>query len=424
MIRAVLFDFDGTLADTLPLTLHVFQDIFKRYDNRMVSKEQIIAMFGPTEEGILTANMKYRGLLPTAIEEYFELYHNWHASLVHSSPAIIQMLQALKKQGIAIGIITGKGRRAYQISNEALGLSPYVDIAITGDEVTKPKPDPEGIHAALAALHVRADEAIWIGDSNADIEAGLAANVHTIGAKWFGTVQSATFEKAPHDIFSQPSELTELVQQSLAHPAIEWRQLHWAKRIQALAQIGLTYSDNPYDRERYEELRDISVDMMTSCSDVDKEQVRVSFASDTGYATPKVDVRGVVFRDGKLLLVKEKADGAWSLPGGWADIGFSPSEVVVKEIQEESGFQALAIRLLAVLDKRFHQHPPEPNHVYKLFILCDIIGGEAMSGTETSGVGFFAENELPPLSAERNTEAQLRLLFQIHGQPDHAVILD
>lgn len=424
MIRAVLFDFDGTLADTLPLTLHVFQDIFKRYDNRMVSKEQIIAMFGPTEEGILTANMKYRGLLPTAIEEYFELYRNWHASLVHSSPAISQMLQALKEQGIAIGIITGKGRRAYQISNEALGLSKYVDIVITGDEVTRPKPDPEGIHAALAALHVRADEAIWIGDSNADIEAGLAANVHTIGAKWFSTVQSATFEKAPHEIFSQPSELTELVQQSLAHLAIEWRQLHWAKRIQALSQIGLTYSEDPYDRERYEELRDISVDMMTCCSDADKEQVRVSFASDTGYATPKVDVRGVVFRDGKLLLVKEKADGAWSLPGGWADIGFSPSEVVVKEIQEESGFQARAIRLLAVLDKRFHQHPPEPNHVYKLFILCGIIGGEAASGTETSEVGFFAENELPPLSEERNTEAQLRLLFQIYGQPDHPVILD
>lgn len=424
MIRAVLFDFDGTLADTLPLTLHVFQDIFKRYDNRMVSKEQIIAMFGPTEEGILTANMKCRGLLPSAIEEYFELYRNWHPSLVYASPAIIQMLQHLKGHGISIGIITGKGRRAYEISSEALGLTKYVDIAITGDEVTRPKPDPEGIHAALDALHIRADEAIWIGDSNADIQAGLAANVHTIGAKWFDTVQSATFETAPHDIYSKPAELIELIEQSIENPALDWRQLHWAKRIQALAQIGLTYTENAYDRERYEELRDISVDMMANCAEADKEQIRLSFASDTGYATPKVDVRGVIFRDGELLLVKEKADGAWSLPGGWADIGFSPSEVVVKEIQEESGFQARAIRLLAVLDKRFHQHPPEPFHVYKLFILCDIIGGEAASGTETSEAGFFSEHALPTLSAERNTEAQLRLMFQLYHHPDQSVILD
>ncbi|MCZ8513231.1 NUDIX hydrolase [Paenibacillus filicis] len=203
---------------------------------------------------------------------------------------------------------------------------------------------------------------------------------------------------------------------------LQW--LIWAKQIQSIAQIGLTYSRDVYDTERYEALRDISIDMLNRYTSVGKEKIRLSFGSEEGYATPKVDIRGVVFREGKILLVKEKIDGAWSLPGGWADIGLSPSEVVVKEIKEESGFDAKALKLLAVLDKKFHGHPPEPYHIYKLFILCTIVGGQALSGVETSEVRFFGEDELPPLSAERNTERQIRTMFEYLRNPDKPVILD
>jgi ADP-ribose pyrophosphatase YjhB (NUDIX family)/uncharacterized protein YfkK (UPF0435 family) len=200
--------------------------------------------------------------------------------------------------------------------------------------------------------------------------------------------------------------------------------LETAKKLQSLAQAGLTYSDNKYDIERYEELRYISMEIMSKFSDTEMETVKNLFSNETGYQTPKVDVRGVVFKDGKILMVKETIDGCWSLPGGWADIGLSPSEVAVKEMREESGFHVKPVRLLAVLDKKLHPHPPSPYHTYKIFILCEITGGEAGTSIETSEVKFFDRNNLPPLSIERNTESQIQLMFDFLDNPHNDVVLD
>lgn len=200
--------------------------------------------------------------------------------------------------------------------------------------------------------------------------------------------------------------------------------LDWAKQIQAIAQTGLTYTKDIYDQERYETLRKLSVDIISNYSFVGKDRIQLTFASDTGYATPKTDIRGVVFREGKILMVREKTDGAWALPGGWADVGYSPYEVAVKEIKEETGFDAMPLRLLAVLDKKFHNHPPEPYHIYKMFVQCQIIGGEAVGGVETSEVRFFSENELPELSTERNTELQIKTMFEFLQEPNKNTICD
>lgn len=200
--------------------------------------------------------------------------------------------------------------------------------------------------------------------------------------------------------------------------------LDWVKQLQAIAQTGLTYSKDVYDQERYEMLRELSVEILSNYSFVDQDKIELTFASDTGYATPKVDIRGVVFQENKILLVREKMDGAWALPGGWADIGYSPFEVAVKEIKEEAGFDVKPMRLLAVLDKKFHNHPPEPYHIYKLFIECQIVGGEALGGLETSEVGFFEEHDLPELSTERNTEAQIRTMFEFLRDPSKSMICD
>ncbi|MFD0715775.1 NUDIX hydrolase [Paenibacillus sp. GCM10027626] len=205
---------------------------------------------------------------------------------------------------------------------------------------------------------------------------------------------------------------------------MELRWLEWAKQMQALAQTGLTYTKDIYDIERYEALRELSVEILASYTSVSKEKIELAFASERGYATPKSDIRGVVFHANKILLVRENMDGAWSLPGGWADIGLSPSEIAVKEVKEESGFDVTPVRLLAVLDKKFHNHPPEPYHVYKLFIQCEIVGGTAESGIETSAVGFFERDRLPELSLQRNTPEQVRLMFEFLDHPDKPVILD
>ena len=200
--------------------------------------------------------------------------------------------------------------------------------------------------------------------------------------------------------------------------------LEWAKQLQAIAQAGLTYSKDVYDLERFEMIREISVEMLALQSSMDKQIVRELFANETGYATPKVDIRVAVLQENKLLLVKENADGAWALPGGWADIGCTPSEVAVKEVKEESGFDVQVVKLLGIMDKKCHPHPPSPYHVYKMFIHCEIIGGEALSGIETAEVAFFAENELPILSEERNTLSQIEWVFKELKNPREKVYMD
>jgi ADP-ribose pyrophosphatase YjhB (NUDIX family) len=200
--------------------------------------------------------------------------------------------------------------------------------------------------------------------------------------------------------------------------------LVWAKQIQAISQIGLTYSKDVFDTERYEQLRNLSVEILSEYTEIPETKIRDLFANEEGYATPKVDIRSVVMKDNQILLVKEKADGAWSLPGGWADIGLSPSEIAVKETKEESGFEVEPVRILAVLDKSKHDHPASPYHTYKIFILCKLTGGRASEGIETDGVDFFPWGNLPPLSLERNNKEQIELMFELYLDPSRGTIFD
>jgi len=197
--------------------------------------------------------------------------------------------------------------------------------------------------------------------------------------------------------------------------------LVWAREIQAIAQIGLTFTRDPYDRERYERLRAIAAEIMADQTGVDVAQMLEVYAAETGYATPKIDVRGAVFRDDCILLVRESADGGrWTLPGGWADVNQSPVECVVKEVREESGFGVRVCKLAAVWDRARHAHLPHyAFHIWKLFFICEMVGGEARSGMETCGVGFFREEKLPPdLSVGRVLDWQLRRMFEHARYPD------
>ena len=197
------------------------------------------------------------------------------------------------------------------------------------------------------------------------------------------------------------------------------RWLDWAKRLQAIAQNGLTFARDPYDIERYTAIREIAAEMIATGSEQDLSLIRNLVTRDLGYTTPKVDVRGVVFRDDQLLLVRERSDGLWTLPGGWADVCESPVGNVVREIFEESGFETRAMKLLAVFDRSKHPHEPQfPFHVYKMFIRCSIIGGEAKLSSETNAVDFFRESELPALSTTRVTLWQIQRMFEHHRNPE------
>jgi len=190
--------------------------------------------------------------------------------------------------------------------------------------------------------------------------------------------------------------------------------LRWAKHLAALAQNGLTYSENEYEIDRYRQIRQIAAEMMSVGFEVETGTFIDLFSQERGYATPKVDVRGAVFRDNKILLVREKLDGGWTLPGGWADPCQSPSEAVVREVFEEAGFEVRVAKLAAVYDRSKHPHePPMPFHLYKLFFLCEITGGAATESYETTGVAFFAEDSIPEqLSISRTLPFQIARMFE------------
>jgi len=195
--------------------------------------------------------------------------------------------------------------------------------------------------------------------------------------------------------------------------------LRWARGLQAIAQNGLTFATDPYDRDRYRAVREVAAEMMAAGSETDTESLLQLFAQETGYATPKVDVRGAVFRDDGILLVREVSDGKWALPGGWADVNDSPSENIVREIVEESGFETRVQKLAAVLDRDRHPHVPAmPHHVYKMFFICEITGGAQKPNHEIHDVGFFREDGIPELSLGRVLPDQITRMFVYWRQPD------
>jgi len=198
-----------------------------------------------------------------------------------------------------------------------------------------------------------------------------------------------------------------------------------ARELQALAQTGLTYATDRFDLQRYTRIRELAASLMALGSSVDTATILDLLRHDVGYATPKVDVRGAAFVDGRVLLVRELSDGRWALPGGWADVNQSAAECVVREIVEESGFQARAVKLAAIRDYRKAGHPPPHLYsLYKLFFLCEITGGEPRASDETSEVGFFERDALPPLSMRRTTAEQIHRMFEHHEHPDLATDFD
>ena len=197
---------------------------------------------------------------------------------------------------------------------------------------------------------------------------------------------------------------------------------HWlviARELRAIAQTGLTFATDRFDRQRYDRVRELAASMLAQGSGTDYGAILGVLLEDRGYATPKVDVRGAAFVEGRVLLVREISDGKWTLPGGWADVNQSAAECVVREIAEESGFEARALKLAAVRDYQRSGHPPgNLDCIYKMFFICDITGGAARGSDETSEAAFFPRDALPSLSLGRTTAAQIDRMFHHAEHPD------
>jgi pyrophosphatase PpaX len=208
IIKAVIFDFDGTLADTLPVCFYAFQAVFREFDNLEIASDEIKAMFGPSETGIIRENLLNKNY-DNAIELYYEKYSEKHRGLVPDNEEINDLLLNLKKDGYKLEIVTGKARRSLDISLECLQMTGFFDVIVTGDDVNIPKPHPEGINKALAQLNIKNCDAIFLGDSDADILAGKQANIHTIGVQWLPNYQTLEFSIQPNQIFGSINEFKE-----------------------------------------------------------------------------------------------------------------------------------------------------------------------------------------------------------------------
>ncbi|RPJ23947.1 MAG: NUDIX domain-containing protein [Chloroflexi bacterium] len=205
------------------------------------------------------------------------------------------------------------------------------------------------------------------------------------------------------------------------HQTSKW--IDWAREIFSLSQSGLTYSGNEYDIDRYKRLQEITAEIIANQSDLLKESVLEGFSMQAGYITPKVDVRGAVIRDGKILLIQERADGKWAMPGGWADLGNSPASVAEREVWEESGFRVKAQKVVAVIDAN-RIEPFEFYHAYKLIFLCELLEGEPRPSYETLAVDFFDTDHLPPLSSYRTNENMLQEVFAHVEDPNRPTAFD
>lgn len=199
--------------------------------------------------------------------------------------------------------------------------------------------------------------------------------------------------------------------------------LKWAIEIQSIAQCGLTYAKDAYDIERYEQLRNISAEMLSYKTDIPVDKIKSLFCNEEGYQTPKLDTRAAIFKEGKILLVHEKS-GKWSLPGGWVDVLESIESNTIKEVREESGLEVTAKKIIAIQDRNKHNVPLYAYGICKVFVLCDIIGGTFIENIETTEIGYFSLNNLPTLAEEKTNREQIELCFKAEKDEQWVVLFD
>ena len=200
---------------------------------------------------------------------------------------------------------------------------------------------------------------------------------------------------------------------------MEPKWLVWSRKLQALSQAGLTYSQNQFDLDRYRAIQAIAAEIAAEGSGIETSRLNDLFTGDEGYMTPKVDVRGAVFKDNRILLVRETMDnGRWTVPGGWVDPGDGPGQAAEREVYEETGYVVKASRLAAAYDRERHGHPAYVYSILKLFFICELVGGSPKESIETGELSFFHQDRLPELSLPRITAEEIHMLFEHHKHPD------
>lgn len=425
--KHVLFDLDGTIYDSL-------------YANTAALYDLLIKERGSTTETVdslyrYAATPAYESLISLGFksEDYQRLIKIWchgvirYGSNVKPFDGMLSVLSYLKNAGCALGIITSRDREsAAMIGPFAAPIPPelslYFKIAICSSDVENPKPAPDSILKYMNITGAKREEILYIGDTLADFECARDSGVDFGLAVWGSHMQQsiscAHYFLSPWDIVNAISALDPYHEQ--------W--FLWAHEIQAIGQIGLAYTKDKFDRERFIRLREIAQEIMQTHLDVPVEKLKESFLFDKGYPTPKLDTRGAVFNDkNEILMVKETMSGLWNLPGGWCDENETIFSNTLKEVLEEAGMQVSPVKLIALVDRNRHNTPPFPYGVLKAFVLCKMGPQHYVSQSdETVECGFFSKEAIKELNLrnETNTYEQLLMCFEAHESSSWVTIVE
>ncbi len=410
----IIFDIDGTLIDTEKAQLCSLQDTIFEMTGERPALDDLKFSFG------IPGDATFRKLGITDIDRAWEIMYEridqYYDSII-LFPGIEKLIRELHQRGYSLGIITSRNRKEFSEDFPRFGLADYFGTVVCAGDSAESKPQPGPMLKYLETAGVPASEALYIGDTiydwqcadGAGVDFGLALWGHNqarhIGATWF---------------FSDPYQVGYTLSVNRSEQ-IPW--MKWAMELQFIAQAGITYSENAFDLERFERIRELSAELMhhETCKPID--YIRDVFCSETGFQTPKLDTRAAIFQDDKILLVRE-SDGRWALPGGWVDVNQSIKNNTIKEVKEEAGLDVAAVKLIALQDRNLHNTPLYAFGITKAFVLCELIGGGFVKNHETIESAYFGPDEFPPLALEKTTEAQLKLCFDAYHSENWVTIFD
>jgi HAD superfamily hydrolase (TIGR01549 family) len=416
MYKHIVFDIDGTLIDTEKAVLIGLQDTLLEVVNKRVELNDLKFALGiPGEVTLGQLGIKDVALVNKIWNK--KVKRNAHFTTIFDG--VTSLLKELKQNGFELGIITSKNKSEYKNDFIPFQLTDYFDTVICVEDTVLPKPSPEPILKYLEITGASKENLLYIGDTIYDFQCANSVNVDFGLALWgcnsVKHIYATYFLKSPKDIL----HILNTSKNSLSE--MPW--LKWAMELQFISQAGSTYSENKFDRERFERLREIAVEMVSLKTNTPSEDIKNIFGKETGYQTPKLDTRAAIFQEGKILLVKEN-NGTWSLPGGWVDALESIKSNTIKEVKEEAGLDVIPTRLIALHDRNKHNYPIYFFGVCKALVLCEIIGGTFKSNKETVESAFWEMDQLPPLALEKNSEEEIKLCFDAYNAEIWNTIFD
>lgn len=413
----IVFDIDGTLIDSEKAVLISLADTLLEVTGKRYAPEALGYAVGRSSDDTFR---RYEVPDLDAAKAAWRKNIANYSSLIVLYDGIKELLCELRARGARLGIITSKNRVEYKTDFEPFKLDEYFSDVVTADDTAEHKPSPAPMLEYLRRTGAAPERTLYIGDTVHDMKCASGAGVATALALWGSSAPGGI--KADYKP-QKPSDILRILDGSYAE-ARDDRIFTLAVELQALAQNGLAYSENRFDIERFERMREIAAELIDERTELGLPKIKELFCSGDGYQTPKIETRAVVFKNDKILLVREQLDRKWTLPGGWMDYDQSVGSNAVKEAFEEAGVEVTPERIIAVQDRNLHNHPHFAPGLCKVFVMCTLIGGEFRENTETLESGYFTLDDLPELSTGRTTRDQLEMCFRAKDDPSWTVLFD